>query len=149
MALAAPVLSNQWGRTLDAWTKLSALSVAERELKSDPVAVEVARDIAEGVPAEACVAVLAYAGADAATYYRGRLAYLLYPRKVRLYPRSDAAVGDCEHVAVFRDTSQNLRASPFAGRWNQQELDQRLSSLELIQRGGMARVFRAGKAQDR
>jgi hypothetical protein len=142
MALAAPVLSSQWSRTFDAWTKLSALSVDERELEADPVAVQVARDIAEGVPAAGCVTVLAYAGPDAADYYRGRLAYLLYPRRVRLFPRSRAGGGHCEYLAAFRDIPQNLRSSPFAGRWNQGELDQRLASLESVHRGALAQVFR-------
>ena len=148
IALAAPVLSNQWERTLDAWGKLSDLSVEERELRTDPVAVQVARDIAAGVPTGGCVTVLAYAGPDAAAYYHGRLAYLLYPRRVRLFPRSHAGGGDCEHIAVFRDTPQNLRGSPFAGRWNQEELDQRLAALEPVHRGAMAQVFRAPGAEN-
>lgn len=150
IALAAPVLSHQLGRTVDAWDKLSGLSAEERELRSDPVAVQVARDIEAGVPADGCVTVLAYAGPDAADYYRGRLAYLLYPRQVRLVPRSGigagASAGDCEYVAVFRDTPQNLRASPFAGRWDQQELDERLAALETVERGVMAQVFRVPEA---
>ena len=146
MALAAPILSNQWERTLDAWGKLSDLSVEERELQADPVAVQVARDIAAGVPKGGCVTVLAYVGPDAATYYRGRFAYLLYPRRVRLFPRSHAGAGDCEHIAVFRDTPQNLRGSPFAGRWNQEKLDQRLAAFEPVYRGAMAQVFRDQEA---
>lgn len=151
IALAAPVLSHQWGRTVDAWGKLSGLSAEERELQADPVAVQVARDIEAGVPAAGnpesrCVTVLAYVGPDAADYYRGRLAYLLYPRQVRLVPRSRSAAragaGDCEYLAVFRDTPQNLRSSPFAGRWNQQELDQRLAALKPVHGGAMAQVFR-------
>jgi hypothetical protein len=148
IALAAPVLSHQFGRTVDAWDKLSGLSAADRELWSDPVAVQVARDIEVGVPADGCVTVLAYAGPDAADYYRGRLAYLLYPRQVRLVPRSGirAGAGDCEYLAVFRDTPQNLRGSPFAGRWDQQELDERLAALETVERGVMAQVFRVPEA---
>ena len=148
MALAAPILSNQWERTVDTWGKLSDLSVEERELQADPVAVQVARDIAAGVPKGGCVTVLAYVGPDAATYYRGRLAYLLYPRRVRLAPRSRFGAGDCEYVAVFRDTPQNLRSSPFASRWNQEELDQRLATFEPVYRGAMAQVFRAPGAED-
>ena len=149
MALAAPILGSQWGRTFDAWTTLSGLTADERELKADPVAVQVARDIAQGVPASGCVTVLAYAGPDAADYYRGRLAYLLYPRRVRLFPRSRiAGGGDCEYLAVFRETPQNLRSSPFAGRWNQGELDQRLASLDRVQRGAIAQVFRIAEDEN-
>jgi hypothetical protein len=151
IALAAPVLSHQWGRTVDAWGKLAGLSVEERELQSDPVAIQVARDIAAGVPAEGspegpCVTVLAYVGPDAADYYRGRLAYLLYPRQVRLVPRSRGGAAECGYLAVFRDTPQNLRSSPFAGRWNQQELDQHLASLEPVHNGAMTQVFRVPEA---
>jgi len=149
IALAAPVFSHQWGRTAEAWEKLSGLSVEERELRADPVAVQVGRDIEHGVPSAGCVTVLAYAGPDAADYYRGRLAYLLYPRRVRLVSRSRSGAGDCEYLAVFRDTPGNLRSSPFQGRWNQEELDERLASLTPVHRGVIARVFRIPEAGGR
>ena len=132
MALAAPVLSTQFSRSVEAWEKFSGLSAEERDLRADPVAVQVARDIAAGVPEDGCVTVLAYAGADASDYYRGRLAYLLYPRQVRLFPRSRARTEGCRYLAVFRDTAGNLRGSPFQGRWDQGELDAWLAKLEQV-----------------
>jgi len=144
MALAAPVLSTQFGRSIEAWEKFSGLSAEERDLRADPVAVQVVRDIAAGVPGDACVTVLAYAGADAADYYRGRLAYLLYPRRVRLFPRSRARTEECGYLAVFRDTAANLRGSPFQGQWDQAELDAWLGTLEQVHRGELAQVYRLG-----
>lgn len=142
MALAAPVLSTQFGRSIETWEKFSGLSAEERDLRADPVAIQVARDVAAGVPGDGCVTVLAYAGADAADYYRGRLAYLLYPRRVRLFPRSQARTEGCGYLAVFRDTAGNLRGSPFQGRWNQAELDALLRSLEQVHCGELAQVYR-------
>ncbi len=142
MALAAPVLSTQLGRSVEAWEKFSGLSAEERDLRADPVAVQVARDVAAGVPEGGCVTVLAYAGGDAADYYRGRLAYLLYPRRVRLFPRSRARTEGCGYVATFRDTEANLRGSPFQGRWDQAELDAWLGTLEQVHHGELAQVYR-------
>ena len=117
----------------------------------DPVAIQVARDVAAGVPDTGCVTVLAYAGEDARAYYRGRLAYLLYPRQVRLAVNSRAGNGDgdCEFLSVFRDTAANLRQSPFAGRWDQAELDQRLAGLPLVHQGERAAVYRIPPVQGR
>ena len=142
MVLAAPILSTQLGRSAKAWETFSGLSAEERDLRADPVAVQVARDVAAGVPEDGCVTVLAYVGADAAEYYRGRLAYLLYPRRVRLFPRSRARTEGCGHLAVFRNMAGNLRGSPFQGRWDQGELDAWLETLEQVHRGELAQVYR-------
>ncbi len=113
------------------------------------MAIQVARDVAAGVPERGCVTVLAYAGDDARAYYRGRLAYLLYPRQVRLALNSGAGAGDCEFLSVFRDTAANLRQSLFAGRWDQAELDRRLAGLPLIHQGERAAVYRVSPVQGR
>jgi hypothetical protein len=74
--------------------------------------------------------------------YRARLAYLLYPRRIQVLADSAAALGDCGYFVVFRDTEQNLAAEPFAGSWNQQDLERRLASLETVAVTSLARIYR-------
>lgn len=149
VAFAWPAVRSQASKTLSTWDRLAPLSRQERALAVDPVAIQVARDIAAGVPDTGCVTVLAYAGEDARAYYQGRLAYLLYPRQVRLAVNSRAGAGDCEFLSVFRDTAANLRQSPFVGRWDQAELDQRLAGLPLVHQGERAAVYRIPPVQGR
>ena len=37
------------------------------------------------------------------TYYRARMAYYLYPRRVRVVDLVSAPAKGCEYIAVFRD----------------------------------------------
>jgi hypothetical protein len=151
VAFAWPAVRSQGSKTLSTWYRLAPLSGQERALAIDPVAIQVARDIAAGVPDTGCVTVLAYAGEDARAYYRGRLAYLLYPRHIRLAANSRAGDGsgngDCEFLSVFRDTAANLRQSPYTGKWDQAELDQRLANLPLVHQGQRAVVYRVAPVQ--
>ncbi len=150
-AFAWPALRSQAAKTLSTWDRLAPISGQERALAVDPVAIQVARDVAAGVPETGCVTVLAYAGEDARAYYQGRLAYLLYPRRVRLAVNSRAGDGngdgDCEFLSVFRDTAANLRQSPFASRWDQAKLDQRLDGLPLVYQGERVAVYRVSPVQ--
>lgn len=147
VAFAWPAMRSQAAKTLSTWDRLAPLSGQERALAVDPMAIQVARDVAVGVPDTGCVTVLAYAGEDARAYYQGRLAYLLYPRQVRLAVNSRAGAEDCEFLSVFRDTAANLRQSSFAGRWDQAELDQRLAGLPLVHQGERAAVYRVSPVQ--
>ncbi len=122
---------------------LADRTVAERASVLDYPAFDVAHEIASVVPANDCVVVLAYAGPDAIAYYNARLDYLLYPRRVRVTPDSEAASNDCEYLAVFRDTGTNLDSSPFSGEWNEESLSVRLAPLELAHQGKNVEVYAA------
>lgn len=121
---------------------LAGQSVAERASTVDNPAFAVAHEIASAVPADACVSVLAYAGADAIAYYDARFDYLLYPRRARVVANSDVPFEQCNFVAVFRDTPANLAVSPFAGRWDEAALSIRLAELDLVHRSDRVEVFR-------
>ena len=54
----------------------------------------------------------------------------------------DRTQDGCGYLAVFRDTAQNLVNEPFAGRWNQADLAQRLSGLEPVRSGELTRIYR-------
>lgn len=129
---ALPGLSSRLQISLGAWRTLGPLSSLQRSRTVDSVAFPLAEEIAAHVPADGCVSVLAYAGPDAIEYYRPRLAYLLYPRRSLVVPRTGGGLKDCEHLAVYRDTPENLAVSPFAGRWDQPKLDERTAELELV-----------------
>jgi hypothetical protein len=85
---------------------------------------------------------MAYAGPAAIDYYRSRFNYFLYPRRVSVFPSSAAEAGNCEYVAVFRDTRQNLAAEPFQGTWNDEELRARLSSYQAVSADEIVQIYR-------
>lgn len=121
---------------------MGAKAPEQRAATLDNPAYRVAAGIRPYVPAEACVGVLAYAGPAAIDYYRARLAYLLYPRRVRVAADSAARFEDCAYLALFRDTEANLAAAPFAGAWDRAELERRLRSLETIFSGSRVSLYR-------
>jgi len=106
---------------------LSGRGAAERTAYFDNPGLQATEEIARVVPPENCVTILAYAGPDAAEYYRARFRYLLYPRRVVLATDSAAESENCDYLAVFRDSAQNLRQSPYQGSWDQEGLKQRLA----------------------
>jgi hypothetical protein len=108
---------------------LAGKSADQRSAFFDNPAFQAAQDVAQAVPADGCVLVLAYAGPDAVTYYQPRFRYLLYPRRVHVAADSSATMEGCGHLAVFRDSAVHLGESPFAGSWDQPALQQRLSAL--------------------
>ena len=87
--------------------------------------------------------VLAHAGPAAIDYYRSRLRYLLYPRRVYTFDRTSASVGDCPFLAVFRDTERNLAAEPFAGEWRQAVLRDRARRLRRVNESAEVAVYAA------
>ena len=94
------------------------------------------------MPVDSCVLVLAYSGPAAVDYYQARLAYYLYPRRVLVVDRVSARADGCGYVAVFRDSPKNLAAEPFRGTWDEQQLERRLASLDLVSDGDFADIFR-------
>lgn len=143
--LAVGPLLAQWETASRARRALSPISFAERAAAVDNPAVAVARDIAQAVPADGCVLVLAYAGPAAVDYYNARLDYLLYPRYVRVVANSAAESADCGYLAVFRDTPQNLQAEPFAGDWDSATLDARVRTMEPVGSGSAVQVYRVSR----
>lgn len=140
--LAAPQLAQQWARLQNLQSATGGRSPDERAALLDKPAVAVAREIAEAVPPDACVQVLAYAGPAAIDYYDARFDYLLYPRRSQVTSdwRRDAA--DCSYVAVFRDTAQNLQAEPYSGDWDEAALQQRLSQYQAVHSIRTAAVYK-------
>jgi hypothetical protein len=128
--IAAPALLDQWNRQSALLKSIGRLSPRERAQALDNPAVPVADRIAAAVPPEGCVAVLAYAGPAAIDYYNARLDYLLYPRRVQVYPSPTAELQDCDVFATFRDTPQNLALEPFQGAWDDAALAQRIAGAE-------------------
>lgn len=114
----------------------------ERLAALDHPGYRIAQRLIEAVPADACVVVMAYAGPAAIDYYRSRFNYFLYPRRVSVYPDSDADITGCDFVAVFRDTRQNLAAEPFQGTWDDEELRARLSAFQLSSDGELVQIYR-------
>ena len=141
LAAAAPSLVKQSRRTAAAWTLLSDKDKRERSLLLDRPAFAVGREIARVVPSEGCVVVLAHAGPAAIDYYRSRLRYLLYPRRVYTVEQTSATVASCPFLAVFRDTDQNLAAEPFAGEWRQGELRERTRRLRRLNESAVVAVY--------
>lgn len=116
--------------------------VDERLAVLDHPGYRIARKLIEATPPNACILVLAYAGPAAVDYYRSRFNYFLYPRRVTVFPDSSAEFGDCEYVAVFRDTPQNLAAEPFQGTWETAELRERLAAFRSVSDSELVDVYR-------
>lgn len=141
LGMAAPGLLDQYSQTSRLRSLLAGRNTDERSVFFDNPGFQAAQGIKQAVPADGCVAVLAYAGPAATEYYRARFRYLLYPRRVRLFDSTAATVGDCGHLAVFRDSQRNLSQEPFAGSWSEQELDQRLQALHRVAVGEVVDVY--------
>ncbi len=109
----------------------------------DQPAYAVGREVARVVPSRGCVVVLAHAGPAAIDYYRSRLRYLLYPRRVHTFESTGETVADCPFLAVFRDTEKNLAAEPFAGEWRRDELRERTRRLRRLNESSVVAVFGA------
>lgn len=140
-ALALPSLAEQWRNSERLRGMLAGKSYEERASLVDHPAYPVARQIEAAVPERGCVTVLAHAGPDALDYYNARFDYLLYPRRVQAFADSGAAMGECDYLAVFRDTPQNLEASPFQGRWDEAEVERRIAGAEPVARGSVVSVY--------
>ena len=140
--IAAPSLLEQWERQSSMLGRLSSLNAEERAQALDNPAVPVSERIAAAVPADGCVTVLAYAGPAAIDYYNARLDYLLYPRRVQVYPDAAAELEGCPVFAVFRDTQQNLALEPYQGRWDDAALGQRIASADRISSDEIVAIYR-------
>lgn len=141
LALAAPPLRTQIDKTLNTRVLFEGRDMAERTALLDNPGFRVAQEIGSAVPLNECVVVLAYAGPAAIDYYQSRFAYYLYPRKVLVFDAVSASADDCRYLAVFRDTAQNLANEPFAGRWNQADLNKRLNALDHVNAGELTQVY--------
>jgi hypothetical protein len=142
LLIAAPGLAERYTKWTETSSLLGSRSVEERSALLDNPAFPVAREIAGRVPPQGCVTVLAYAGPAAIDYYRARLAYLLYPRRVRVFADATATVENCEFLAVFRDSRTNLSAEPFQGFWDEAGLQRRLQTLETVSASEPVRLYR-------
>jgi len=142
LLIAAPGLSERYAKWNDAENLLGSHTPDERSALLDTPAFPVAREIARAAPPQSCVTVLAYAGPAAIDYYRARLAYLLYPRRVQVFADAAASVENCEFLAVFRDSRKNLATEPFQGSWDEPGLERRLGALESVAADGPVRLYR-------
>ncbi len=142
LVIATPGLRDQYSETTKVREMLGGRSVDERTALLDNPGFRVAEEIELAVPADSCVLVLAYSGPAAVDYYQARLAYYLYPRRVRVVDRISTPAEGCEYLAVFRDSPRNLAAEPFRGTWDEKQLERRLSSLDLVSDGRFADIFR-------
>jgi len=131
-AVAAMPLAKQFLQASQMRVELAGKSVSERTAYFDNPAFQAAEEIAQAVPADGCVVILAYAGPDAAQYYQARFRYLLYPRDVRVLAGTSASVEGCGHLAVFYDSPEHLSQSPFSGTWDARALRERLQSLRRL-----------------
>jgi hypothetical protein len=141
LAAAASPLAEQYAQTSRMRFALAGKSIDERTAYFDNPGFQGAQDIADAVPADECVVVLAYAGPDAVKYYQARFRYLLYPRRVLVAADSSTTVDGCGYLAVFRDSAAHLRESPFAGSWDEPSLQQRLSTLRRIAATDFVNVY--------
>jgi hypothetical protein len=141
MAVAWPHVSEQYSRAARARAALASLSWEERTAALDRPGYQIAREIAAAVPSRGCVQILMQAGPEHSRYYRARLPYYLYPRRMRFPDRIDAPEGRCGYVAVFRDLPQNLVREPFQGHWDERELAERTSRMKKIFSGERLEIF--------
>ena len=132
MALAAPRLSEQLDHTISSWNRYGRLSLDERAEEAIRRTLGLARQITSTVPEGECILLLAYTGPSMLDFYRQRLGYDLYPRRVHVAANSSSKRENCVYLAVFRDSAADLRSDPFQGRWNETELNRRLESMDLI-----------------
>jgi hypothetical protein len=141
VAVAWKPLAGQF-EALESWrARLEGRSAEERRALVDTAYI-VAYPVAKVTPPDACILFLAYTGPEHVNYYKTRLDYYLYPRRVLVRADSGAAADDCPYVAVFRDSPANLRDEPFRGVWDEQRLRERLAGLEQVLAGADVVVYR-------
>ena len=142
--VAWPRISEQFS-SLEQWReRLAGRSLPERLAAIDYPAFVVAEQVRERTPGDACVLFLAYTGPEHVNYYKTRLDYYLYPRRVLVDAHSGRSEAGCAFLAVFRDSAQNLQIEPFRGVWNEDDLKQRLAALDRIHAGPHLQLYRAG-----
>ena len=142
MALAAPRLSEQLDKTILSWNRSARLSLDERAEEAIRRTLGLARQVTSTVPEGECILLLAYTGPSMLDFYRQRLGYDLYPRRVHVAANWNAKRENCAYLAVFRDSAANLRGDPFQGRWNETELSRRLESMSLIASKDGVEIYR-------
>ena len=142
MAVAAPRLQEQFHNTEKAWTELAGLSLDERSIRFHGRSAPLAQELAVAVPDKGCVLLLAYTGPAARDFYKQRLTYDLYPRRVHVVTNPRAKRRGCGYLAVFRDSPENLNSDPFKGRWDESALNQRLGQLDQVVSGGTVDIYR-------
>jgi hypothetical protein len=142
MLIAWPHVSEQFLRTEQARGALAALSWEERAAAVDQPAYNVARDLAKTVPAGGCVLVVVYAGPEHLRYYRSRLPYYLYPRRVRFSDQPGESVPGCGYLAVFRDLAQNLAQEPPSSHWDERQIEERTARLTRLFASEQMEIFR-------
>ena len=140
--IAAPSVLEQWERQSSMLGRLGGLTAEERAQALDNPATPVAERVAAAVPPDGCVALLAYAGPAAIEYYNARLDYLLYPRRVEVYPDPAAELEGCAVFAVFRDTEQNLALEPYQGQWDDAALAERIGAAERLGGDAIVAIYR-------
>ena len=142
MALAAPRLSEQLDHTILSWNRYGRLSLDERAEETIGRTFGLAGEVRSTVPEDECILVLAYTGPSMLDFYRQRLGYDLYPRRVHVAANWSAKRENCAYLAVFRDSAADLRRDPFQGRWNETELNRRLESMDLIASNDGVDIYR-------
>jgi len=143
MLIAWPHLSEQFSNAEQVRAALADLSWEERAAAIDQPAYAIARDIGRIVPERGCVQVVAYTGPEHLRYYQARLAYYLYPRRLRLSTRTDENAGGCDYLAVFRDSRQNLAVEPFHGHWNEAQLAARTAAMTKLLSTDQLQIFQS------
>ena len=106
--LCWPNWEEQWQATGQAWAELGKIPWEERGAVEWPAGFRAVRQIERAVPPDACVVVVAQTTPEKLEYYRARFPYYLYPRRVRVVERLDAAPAGCEYRALFREDSERV-----------------------------------------
>jgi len=133
--IAWPPLARQFA-ALQQWERrLAGRPMDRRPEIVDYPAFLVAEQIQKATPPGACVLFLAHTGPEHVNYYKTRFDYYLYPRRVVIHANTGAVAEGCSYLAVFRDSTANLREEPFRGHWNDEQLGQRLAALDKIRSG--------------
>lgn len=141
VAVAWKPLDGQFA-ALESWRRrLEDRPMEERQALLDTAYI-VARPVLAITPPEACILYLAYTGPEHVNYYKTRLDYYLYPRRVLVQANSGATAENCPYMAVFRDAPANLREEPFRGVWDDEQLRRRLAGMEQVLAAPDVAVYR-------
>jgi hypothetical protein len=95
--LCWPNWEEQWAVTGQAWAAFGNVPWEERGAVEWPAGFKLVREIQRAVPPGRCVVVVAKTTPEKLAYYRGRFPYYLYPRRVWLVDRPEAAPAGCPH----------------------------------------------------